>query len=179
MLSNLSFQCYYLMKVTGTLPLQELFVPTHGDAEGVNHLIPMMLSCVDNVTILSVEFLDLPLKQTVQCNCATETPSSPSSATNRTRLSDRIPSTGRWNPIPKDFTTTRMSQRDSLRKDRQNVFTTDTCVHRHCENTSIEPSEENTGSRTNQIYTHAYKQHTCPKQIKKQNISMKYENVTG
>ncbi len=36
-----------------------------------------------------------------------------------TRLRDRIPSTGRWKPIPKDFTTTRISLRDSLRRIRR------------------------------------------------------------
>lgn len=40
-----------------------------------------------------------------------------------TRLRDRIPSTGRWKPIPKDFTRTRTSLRDSLRA------TVNTCCH--------------------------------------------------
>lgn len=37
----------------------------------------------------------------------------------RTRLRERIPSTGRWKPIPKDLTTTRMSPRDSLNHRRR------------------------------------------------------------
>lgn len=50
------------MKVAGTSSLQELFVSTHRDAECVDHLVPMMLCCVDDVTVLSVELLDLFLK---------------------------------------------------------------------------------------------------------------------
>lgn len=51
------------MKVARTSSLQELFVPAHGDAESVNHLIPMVLCCGDDVTVLPIELLDLSLKQ--------------------------------------------------------------------------------------------------------------------
>lgn len=54
----------YLVKVAGTSSLQELFVSTHGDAERIDHLVPMMLCCGDDVTVLSGELLDLSLKQT-------------------------------------------------------------------------------------------------------------------
>lgn len=54
----------YLVKVAGTSSLQELFVSTHGDAKCVNRLVPMMLCCDDDVTVLPVELLDLSLKQT-------------------------------------------------------------------------------------------------------------------
>lgn len=54
------------MKVAGTSSLQELFVSTHRDAESVDHLVPMMLCCGDDVTVLSVELLDLFLKDRLQ-----------------------------------------------------------------------------------------------------------------
>lgn len=53
----------YLVEVTGTAALQELFVSTHRDAECVDHLVPMMLCCGDDVLILCVQILDLSLKQ--------------------------------------------------------------------------------------------------------------------
>lgn len=40
------------MKVAGTSSLQELFVSTHGDAERVDHLVPIMLCFGDDVPVL-------------------------------------------------------------------------------------------------------------------------------
>lgn len=54
----------YLVEVTGTSSLQELFVASHGDAQGVYGLIPMMLCCGNDVAVLPVELLDLSLKPT-------------------------------------------------------------------------------------------------------------------
>lgn len=53
----------YLVEVAGTSSLQEFFVSTHSDAECVNGLIPMMPCCSKDVTVLSVECLDLRLKE--------------------------------------------------------------------------------------------------------------------
>ncbi len=55
-------QSCYLMKVAGTPSLQELFVSPHRDTECVDHLIPMMISCGDDVLVLFVELLDLSLE---------------------------------------------------------------------------------------------------------------------
>lgn len=52
----------YLVKVTGTASLQELFVSTHRDAERVNHFVPMMLGGGDDVVVLPVQVLYLCLK---------------------------------------------------------------------------------------------------------------------
>lgn len=113
----------YLVEVAGTSSLQEFFVSTHGDAECVNGLIPMMPCCSEDVTVLSVECLDLRLKEStiqVKIGCLNKEEEYfwssllSSSSQSHTRLRDRIPSTGRWKPIPRDFTTTRMSLSASL-----------------------------------------------------------------
>lgn len=51
------------MEMAGASSLQEFFVSTHGDAECVNGLIPMMPCCSEDVTVLSEECLDLSLKE--------------------------------------------------------------------------------------------------------------------
>lgn len=55
---------WYLVEMTGTLALQKLLVAPHGDAQGVNGFIPMMLCSGNNVAVLSMELLDLPLQVT-------------------------------------------------------------------------------------------------------------------
>lgn len=52
---------WYLVEVTGTLALQELLVASHCDAQGVDGLIPMMLCSSNDVPVLPVQLLDLPL----------------------------------------------------------------------------------------------------------------------
>lgn len=49
------------MEVTGTLALQELLVAPHGDAQGVDGLIPILLCSSNDVPVLPVELLDFPL----------------------------------------------------------------------------------------------------------------------
>ena len=55
------------MKVAGASSLKELFISTHRDAERVNHLVPMMLRCGDDVVVVSVEILDFSLKVRGRC----------------------------------------------------------------------------------------------------------------
>lgn len=146
------------MKVAGTSSLQELFVSTHCDTKRVDHLVPMILCCGDDVVVLFVEILDFSLKEKRKKNRRKEgkqkqiqrwrflmcsvpsyikllsrcsfrfsfslTGDEDNDVKTRckqepTRLRDLIPSTGRWKPIPKDFTTTRMLLRDSLRRRRR------------------------------------------------------------
>lgn len=59
--ANEPFIGWYLVKVTGTLALQELLVAPHGNAQGVDGLIPMMIRSSNYVPVLPVELLDLPL----------------------------------------------------------------------------------------------------------------------
>lgn len=54
----------YLVEVTRTASLQELFVTTHRDTECVNHLVPMMLCSGNDVTIVCVKVLDFFLGNT-------------------------------------------------------------------------------------------------------------------
>lgn len=51
----------YLVEVTGALALQELLVAPHCDAQGVDGLVPMMLCSSNDVPVLLVQLLDLPL----------------------------------------------------------------------------------------------------------------------
>lgn len=116
---------WYLVEVTGTLALQELLVAPHGDAQGVDGFVPMMLCGVNDVTVRSMELLDLPLQVTGDNGKQVRTDRKwvcllpPPRRWQPTRLSERIPSTGRWKPIPRDLTTTRTSCRDSLNHRRR------------------------------------------------------------
>lgn len=134
-LINVVLKCFNLVEMAGASSLQELFESTHRDAERVDHLVPMMLCCGDDVNVLLVQILDLFLKSQVRTSCVVVAVSASlwcdvsnsictAAAVNwgklrRTALRDLIPSTGRWKPIPKDFTTTRMLLRDSLERRRR------------------------------------------------------------
>lgn len=52
------------MEVAGALALQELLVAPHGDAQGVDGFVPVMLCGANDVAVLSMELLDLPLRVT-------------------------------------------------------------------------------------------------------------------
>lgn len=58
-----SFTGFHLVEVAGTSSLQELFVSTHGDAEGVNRLVPQTRCSDQNVLVDSEEVLDLRLNK--------------------------------------------------------------------------------------------------------------------
>jgi len=45
------------MKMAGTSSLQELLIPTHGDAESVNDLKSKMLGAFQNILVRIIEFL--------------------------------------------------------------------------------------------------------------------------
>lgn len=51
------------MEVAGAAALQEVSEATHGDAEGVDRLVPMMLCGRDDVLVLPVQVLDLSLEE--------------------------------------------------------------------------------------------------------------------
>jgi len=115
----------YLMEVAGTSSLQELFVSTHRDAERVDHFVAEVLCCGDDVPVLSEQVLYLRLEkntnQSVNCKCCDVFNDSPQE-NKPTTLRDLTPSTGRWKPMPKDFTTTRMLLRDSLRRKSESAI---------------------------------------------------------
>lgn len=52
-----------LVEVAGAPSLQELFVSAHRDAERVDHLVPIMLCCGDDVNVFFVQMLNLFLKK--------------------------------------------------------------------------------------------------------------------
>lgn len=120
----------YLVEVAGAAALQELFVSTHGDAEGVHGLEAQPSGRGDQLGVVSEQTSYLRLQGDAVRGTAGRRRQDVSLCREPTRLRDRMPSTGRWKPIPRDFTTTRTWLRDSLMGTEE--FLRD---RRHSENT--------------------------------------------
>lgn len=61
MLQKLESQNQYLMKMTSTGPLQELFVSAHGYGECINHFIAIFFCSIENNQIFFPQVLNFTL----------------------------------------------------------------------------------------------------------------------